>query len=237
MGAMQQMLAAMSAAGAATDPDFANRIALLHFDGADASTTITDVKGPIWTPSGTAQLDTAQARYGPSSLLLNGGASDWVETPDTAAWAFGTGNNFIEASIRPSSLTGNHIILSQWSSTVAARGFILYVTAAGVLTYSVFTTAGSVVTATTGPVIATNTWSDIAAGRIGTLIYVWHNGTRSVTTGNISTNGIQAQNTAIRIGADVNGASRWIGHIDELRVSNIAGPGGNYTPSGPFPDS
>src|SRR5262245_54374848 len=44
---------------------------LLHFDGADAATTITD-NAPTphtWTAAGNAQLDTAESALGESSLL------------------------------------------------------------------------------------------------------------------------------------------------------------------------
>ena len=60
--------------GGGTDPNFSSVTSLLHFDGVDASTTFTDVKGKTWTASGSAQLDTAQAKWGPSSLLLGSGA-------------------------------------------------------------------------------------------------------------------------------------------------------------------
>ena len=45
---------------------------LLHFDGNDASTTILDDFGNTWAVAGNAQLDTAQAKFGTSSLLLDG---------------------------------------------------------------------------------------------------------------------------------------------------------------------
>ena len=59
--------------------------ALLHFDGADASTTITDESGKTWTPAGTAQIDTAQYKFGTASLLLDGN-SDLVYLADSSNW-------------------------------------------------------------------------------------------------------------------------------------------------------
>lgn len=46
--------------------------ALLHFDGTDAATTTTDDFGNTWTATGNAQLDTAQSKFGASSLLVDG---------------------------------------------------------------------------------------------------------------------------------------------------------------------
>jgi len=58
-----------------TDPNIASVKLLLGFEGADGSTTITDespaAKGSA-TISGNAQIDTAQAKFGSSSLLLDG---------------------------------------------------------------------------------------------------------------------------------------------------------------------
>lgn len=47
---------------------------LLHFDGSNTSTTITDAHGgSVWSAIGGAQLSTAQAMFGPSSLFVNSG--------------------------------------------------------------------------------------------------------------------------------------------------------------------
>lgn len=47
---------------------------LLHFDGANGSTSIVDAHGgSAWSVSGSAQLSTADAMFGPSSLAVNGG--------------------------------------------------------------------------------------------------------------------------------------------------------------------
>jgi len=46
--------------------------ALLNFEGIDASTTFLDDFGNTWTGIGNAQIDTAQFKFGTSSLLLDG---------------------------------------------------------------------------------------------------------------------------------------------------------------------
>lgn len=53
--------------------------ALLNFEGADASTTMIDDFGNTWTASGNAQIDTAQSKFGTSSLLLDG-TGDYVSS-------------------------------------------------------------------------------------------------------------------------------------------------------------
>lgn len=55
-----------------------NKQALLHFEGADASTTMTDDYMKTWTAYGNAQIDTAQFKIGASSALFDG-TGDYVE--------------------------------------------------------------------------------------------------------------------------------------------------------------
>ena len=56
--------------------------ALLHFNGSDGSTTITDETGKTWTASGNAQIDTAQSQFGGASCLFDG-SGDIVSSTDT----------------------------------------------------------------------------------------------------------------------------------------------------------
>ena len=63
-----------------------SHLILLHLDGADQSTTITNdgSDGDSFTAFGTAELDTAQKEFGSASLLLDGN-SDYVEATGVAA--------------------------------------------------------------------------------------------------------------------------------------------------------
>jgi hypothetical protein len=81
------------------DPYIANRVAILHFDGADASTTFTDVKGHTFTANGNAQIDTAQSLFGGASGLFDG-SGDYLSTPNSADFDFGTGDFEVEIAVR-----------------------------------------------------------------------------------------------------------------------------------------
>src|SRR5690606_37527659 len=170
---LRRMMMAGGNGGGGGDPNWSSRVALLHFDGSNGSTTFYDEKlGGNWTGSGNAQISTAQSRDGGASLLLDG-TGDWIDTPDTAAWAFGGGDFFIEASIYIPDTTGVKTIISQWGTDPSDRAWTFYVNG------STLTLAGS-----PGPVFASangvtaNAWHDVAAGRIGNTIYVWLNGSR-----------------------------------------------------------
>lgn len=45
---------------------------LLHFDGSNGSTTMTDVGGNTWTVNGNAALSTSQFKFGSASLAMDG---------------------------------------------------------------------------------------------------------------------------------------------------------------------
>jgi len=100
MSAIQQLMLAQGAsAGSGGDPYWSNVVSLLHFDGADASTTFTDQSGKIWTANGNAQIDTAQSKFGGSSAYFDG-TGDWIQTPDSPDWSTGTGDFTVEMWIK-----------------------------------------------------------------------------------------------------------------------------------------
>ena len=72
---------------------------LLTFEGADGSTTITDSNAggaaKSWTAAGNAQLDTAEAVLGTSSLLCDG-TGDYVTASDHADFDLGSGDFTIQ---------------------------------------------------------------------------------------------------------------------------------------------
>lgn len=63
-------------------------VVLLHLNGVDTSTTITDdgAGGATWTASGNAQLDTAQKQFGSASLLLDGTGDYISSTTVPSSW-------------------------------------------------------------------------------------------------------------------------------------------------------
>lgn len=67
-------------------------VVLLHFNGADGSTTITDETGRSWTATGNAQIDTAQYKFGGASCLFDG-AGDYVAAGASALWRLDDGSD------------------------------------------------------------------------------------------------------------------------------------------------
>jgi hypothetical protein len=86
--------------GAAVDAFRSDVSLLLPFNGANNSTTITDLSpNPVaCTANGNAKLSTAQARFGPSSLLLDGTSGCYVSTATSSAFNI-SGDFAIEFSV------------------------------------------------------------------------------------------------------------------------------------------
>lgn len=74
---------------------------LLHCDGTDGSTTFADSSASAHTVTaiGNAQIDTAQSKFGGSSLLCQG-TSDGASLNGHADFTYGTGDAVIEAWVR-----------------------------------------------------------------------------------------------------------------------------------------
>ena len=78
-------------------PGDAFTVSLLHFEGANASTTFTDEVGKIWT-RWFCKISTAQAQFGNSSGLFGGG--DQISTPESPDLMFGNGDWTVDFWVR-----------------------------------------------------------------------------------------------------------------------------------------
>jgi hypothetical protein len=78
-----------------------NTVLLIHSDTTDGSTTFTDssASGHTITANGDAQHDTAQKKWGASSMLFDGTTDD-ISAPDHADWNMGTGAVTIDFWVR-----------------------------------------------------------------------------------------------------------------------------------------
>lgn len=87
--------------GGTTDPLFNEVAVLLHGEGVDASTTITDssLAARTFTANSGAQIDTAQFKFGTASLKFDG-VLDSVSTVDSPDLEIGTQNFTLEGFFR-----------------------------------------------------------------------------------------------------------------------------------------
>src|SRR5690242_7612579 len=125
--------------GGAPNPDFANVVLLMGFNGTDGSTTFTDESSfaRTATAGGNAQIDTAWSKSGTGSLLLDG-TTDSVDLPyytldkDNSVAGIQAGYDVqIEGWIRFASganLTATHEIFAQYLASGNNRVFRFHYT-------------------------------------------------------------------------------------------------------------
>lgn len=196
--------------------------ALFHFDGVDASTTIPDETGRVWTVNGDAQLDTSQRWFGSASLLLDGNG-DYLENDGVGLDV--TGNFTVEAWLYRDA-SGRDTIVSKYNTDDA--GAIFAVGATDKLTLVVCTgTYEYVEGATTVPVL---TWCHVAAVKEGAELRVYLDG---ILDGTATLTGTPANDsTPVTIGRDpLDPVARdFAGRIDEFRWRAEAVYTADFTP-------
>lgn len=196
-------------------------IHLLHFDGDNDSTTVTDDVTTTWTVNGDAKLKTAYLKIGLSSIYFDG-VGDYIAA--TIA-ALGSGDMSIECWVYPTALnkpiwmngTGGNETLSL--ATDASGHVILraYFTGSG--------TADKIITVKT---IAVNEWSHIRLVRSSGVFYIYVKGFRDANTYSTA-HSFTATNLDIGRGVTAfNTVAYYQGYADEFVEWNYAPYTGYY---------
>lgn len=200
---------------------------LLHFDGADAGTIITDTNSGggahVWTAAGNANTDDAQKKFGATSLGLDG-TGDWVTTPDSADFTLGSGAWTVDLWFNCNAAGGVTSSLAGQSDNALLNtsiSFILYRSSANVIVADVQVGATlSRVTGTTQFTNAVNTgWHHVALVRTGNILRLFIDGLQE--GGDVAITGtVNNSANALRVGAlGEFVTSPWTGWIDEFRLS------------------
>jgi hypothetical protein len=215
-----------------SDPYFANVSLLLHGDGTNGSTAITDSSQSPKTVSvfGNAQISTAQSKWGGSSMYFDG-TGDYLRLADSADWFFGSAAFTIECFAKKTSASGTYVLTAQISGTSFGHQFFLTSTGASFISYN--PSAASLNAAFTPD----TDWHHLAACSDGTTLRIFLDGvivnSRAATT-------IPDSTGFLCVGVDWDEAGgAFNGYIDDLRMTKgIARYAANFTPpAAPFPDS
>jgi hypothetical protein len=192
---------------------------LLHFDGANGSTTVTDssTSPKTMTAYGGATISTTKSKFGGASLYLPGTSGSRVQAANSSDFVFGTGDFTVETWINLSALSSGY---SGYYSTIfdtrssGQDGLLLCLNSSRkIIAYS-----NPSVFLTSNTVINTDTWYHVVLSRKGSNFYLFINGvldssaSASIT---LSQNGLFIGNNF-----DWNIASgiAFNGYIDEFRV-------------------
>jgi hypothetical protein len=177
---------------------------LLHCDGTDGSTTITDTTGlqTSITASGNAQIDTAQSKFGGASLMFDG-TGDFITVPTTTDFDFGTGDFTVDMWTRAGFLLGGltQCLVDFQPHRIQWEGFTFE-----------WREGANFITSSSS--FAVSTWYHVALTREGTTVRLFVNG---ALEGSI-TNSTNLLNTNTRFGTRSSGVDPYQGWHDEIRI-------------------
>lgn len=230
---MMRVFGQPASGGGGSNPYWANVSSLLHFDGADGSTTFADQKGHVWTPSGNAQIDTAHSKFGGASGLFDG-SGDYITAASHADFGFGSSDFTIEAFVRVPSTGSDQTLFDNRTASNTGIGIYSSIIAGG--GGQKWGVASNVAVIATGAVLTVNTWIHLAIARQGTTLRGFRNGVQDFS---ITDSRTYASASQARCGATYVATQPYYGHIDDARVTKgVARYTSAFTPpSAPFPDS
>ena len=170
--------------------------------------------GKTVTANGDAQLDTAQKKFGASSLLLDG-TGDYASVTAQDDFGFGTDDFTVETFVYPSDLTLIKSIIDFRAGAVSNNGLYIYSDAGAI---KVLLNGSVILTAST--LITINNWHHVALTRTSTTMRLYVNGIledSAVVATDLGTT------KPLVIGSIYDGTTDyWNGWVDELRISTIS---------------
>lgn len=210
----------------------------LHCDGANNSTTFTDVKGKTVTAVGNAKVSTSQSIFGGASGYCDG-AGDGLEVATSSDFNFGSQDFTVRGRFRCSDLSTYRGLVSVWGNGATAnRSWAVWINS-NYIQASISTDGTAQINAfVETPTIAVDTWYDIEFSRYGTSLYLFLDGVSLGTPYSIGTTALYGPSSALQVGM-VDSGSPYIGWFEEIEIyKGAALHASNFTPAGgPFPDT
>ncbi len=197
----------------ASDADFASVGLLLHGDGTNGSTTITDNGPGIRTVSvvGNAAISTTQSKFGGASIALDG-TGDYLTVPWDAAFSIEASDFTVEMWVYRAASGVSHYIMSGRPAAVS-NGWEWRINATNFLQF--FHTGGSSITGAVA--VPSGQWAHVAVVRSGTTLSMYIDGV-AAGSGTV-TSGTASTATTLKIGCDNTGTTGFNGWIDEIRFT------------------
>ena len=205
---------------------------MLHCDGADNGTVITDEVGHTITRVGDTCTKTAIKKFGTASLYFDGNG-DYLTLDGSSDFAFGTGDFTIDTWIYRTVNTNTVVYDGRPPTT---NGAYIDIVILGSGEPVVFVNNAIIIQGDTA--MPLNTWCHLAMVRSSTSTKLYVNGTQ---TGPTYTDNITYGNGLNRPTIGINGympsIELYAGYMDEIRVSKgIARWTSDFTPpTGPYP--
>jgi hypothetical protein len=231
---------------ASGDPYFSNVSLLLHMDGTNGSTTFTDSSSNnlTVTPSGNAQISTAQSKFGGASGLFDG-TGDYLTISASSLFNFGTGALTIEMFFRiatgASASPFGKVLMSNENNSWGAGAFTLYALASTStfrpsLYVNDFSASTPLLQPSTGD-YRDDAWHYLAITRqaSGGSCKMYIDGTEVATGTHTGQFGSSSRNLVIA--NNLVSQREILGNLDEARITKGTARTITSTPTGPFPNS
>jgi hypothetical protein len=212
---------------------------LMHFNGANGSTTFTDnsPSPKTVTSNNGAAISTAQSKFGGGSGFFDG-TDDYLSINYNSAFNFGTNSFTWETWIYPTNISGIDGIYATSGGSGANPKFVIHLNAGTPSIHYNNLTNGSDIYTTATSAVSINTWTHLAFVRNGSN-WTWYINGNSAGSGTNNTNiTFTSQPTYIGYGGE-SYFTPFNGYIDELRVTKgVARYTTNFTPqTSEFPNN
>jgi hypothetical protein len=186
--------------------------ALLHFDGEDESTDFADATGKVWTPSGDARIDTAQAKFGPSSGYFDG-IGDVITTPAHDDLTMGAGDYTYAGWVRPTAIGGDQCILD--GRAADAEGLAIYasVSSGGASGLTAYNNVAKLAGGVSGD-LPSGEWTYFSVCRRDGVVYGHAAGQPTFSAADART----LEAAVLCVGTNYVGTQGFAGHLDDLLV-------------------
>ena len=216
------------------DPNFAFNSLLLHGNGTNGSTVITDSSGSPKTVTavGNAQISTAQSKpgFGGSSIAFDG-TGDYLDVGSNSAFGYGLSDFTIEFWVYRNASGALQVVVDHRIGVSLRVAPTLYILSNSIIYY----TNGE--NRITGGTLASTQWVHVALSRSGSSTRLFLDG---VQTGSTYTDTNNYIDSPVRVGGanDGSAVASLNGYIDDLRITKgVARYTANFTPPTlPFPD-
>lgn len=225
------------------DSAFSSVSIILPMNGTNGSTTFTDfsLNPKTMTANGNAQISTAQSKWGGSSGLFDG-TGDYLSTPGSADFNFGTAPFTIEFWIRSNTTQVRSAVVGQVPANGTTNGgwYITTRIASGSNLQFTYFNGTTFVDFAASPSVGlnSNTWRHVAVCRDGVNLYLVSDGSlrRHFTTFSAS-QAIGSNSIDLNIGWNLFNNTYYNGYINDLRITKgICRYTGIYTvPTAAFP--
>jgi hypothetical protein len=227
-----------------TDPAFANVSALLHFNGTNGSTTITDqVAGNSWTAVGSAVLTTSEKVYGTAGLSVPSGSNSSVKCNTSSKFDVATSDWSLEFQWKYAGAPQTFARMFATRDGDTTQGICVTIDSNSVISISMSSNGAStdIISTTAFATLSQTAWNSIIIQRRGKIVECFLDGTL-VQTFTIGSKSIYYNSgDVIVIGGNATSTSRSVnGYFDEFRFTKGAAvmqPGYAALPTGEFPNS